>query len=381
MRIVCFIDTLNSGGAQRQIVNLCILMKKRGCDVTVVYYHHLNHFLPLLEKKYIPAVCIEWANKMDRIMKAWKTIRRLKPDVLLAFGDIPSLIAEVISLPKPKWGLVVSERLIHLNETYARKLMRALYCTVDYVTTNTFENKRIIQEKVPWAYGKVVTIYNSVDLERFSKRENHDFKKNELITVCSFREQKNPIGLLEAVHRVRHKHPNLPFHIRWFGHKDPSPGQKSSAAYERTILKIKQFCLEDVMSIHPPVVSIENEYAKSAALLLTSFTEGLPNVVCEAMACGLPVLMSDVGDAQQLVREGENGFLFRPTSSNEIAEKIALFLSLSTEQRRVMGKNSRSMAEKLFDPEKHGDAYEKVLRAAARKERTMLADWPTKRKN
>ena len=57
-------------------------------------------------------------------------------------------------------------------------------------------------------------------------------------------------------------------------------------------------------------------------LLLVFKWEGFPNVLCEAMSCGLPVLASDVSDVRHIMEDGVNGFLMNPTSPDDMAKTI-----------------------------------------------------------
>jgi glycosyltransferase involved in cell wall biosynthesis len=67
---------------------------------------------------------------------------------------------------------------------------------------------------------------------------------------------------------------------------------------------------------------VENYYAISDILCFPSFMEGLPTVVCEAMAAGLPVICSDVRGNRDLIRQGEGGLLLRPDDADGFAEAI-----------------------------------------------------------
>ncbi|MBI3250227.1 MAG: glycosyltransferase family 4 protein, partial [Candidatus Andersenbacteria bacterium] len=77
--------------------------------------------------------------------------------------------------------------------------------------------------------------------------------------------------------------------------------------------------------------------------ILTSLSEGMPSVILEAMGCGLPILASDVGGNNEIVHEGENGYLISGNDVDKIAERIAELIN-NQELRKRMGKRSREMA-------------------------------------
>jgi glycosyltransferase involved in cell wall biosynthesis len=68
---------------------------------------------------------------------------------------------------------------------------------------------------------------------------------------------------------------------------------------------------------------VAEEMRRSDILCLPSFTEGSPNVIKEAMACGLPVVASRVGGVPDLVREGETGLLFEAGDASQLRSCLA----------------------------------------------------------
>ena len=101
-------------------------------------------------------------------------------------------------------------------------------------------------------------------------------------------------------------------------------------------------------------------------LALTSVprSEGIPTVVLEAMASGLPVVTTEVGAVGEIVREGETGFIVPPEQPDSIARAI-LHVMRDRELARAMGERARRDAVERYDlercAERHVHAYELAL--------------------
>jgi len=109
-----------------------------------------------------------------------------------------------------------------------------------------------------------------------------------------------------------------------------------------------------------------NEILKAFDIFVfPSLTEGLPLVVIEAMAVGLPVVASPVGGIPELIIDGENGFLVSPTSEKEVRDAIIKLLK-NPFLREKMGKIGRERFEAYFSlpqmVKKYIEVYEEVVR-------------------
>ena len=88
-------------------------------------------------------------------------------------------------------------------------------------------------------------------------------------------------------------------------------------------------------------------YRKSAALILPSYYEGFPNVVLEAMSCGLPTIATNVGGIPEIIQHKKNGLLIPPRNSTAITNALENILT-DEPLRLEMGKNARYDAEKKY---------------------------------
>jgi glycosyltransferase involved in cell wall biosynthesis len=101
-------------------------------------------------------------------------------------------------------------------------------------------------------------------------------------------------------------------------------------------------------------------YAAIDALVLPSHTEGLPRVILEAGAAGLPVVATRVGGVPEVVRDGETGLLCPPKEPRKLGEALDdLFLNRDT---AAMGEAARQLVVDEFTWESQYDRYERYLR-------------------
>ena len=92
---------------------------------------------------------------------------------------------------------------------------------------------------------------------------------------------------------------------------------------------------------------VQSLYSEASVFCLLSQTEGLPNVVLEAMAAGVPVVATDTGGTREVVLNGRTGFFTEVGRPDEAAEHIA-WLLLSPELARQMSVSARNRVESIF---------------------------------
>jgi glycosyltransferase involved in cell wall biosynthesis len=146
------------------------------------------------------------------------------------------------------------------------------------------------------------------------------------------------------------------FTIEWYGLVD---GQDEYV--NQCINLISKYKINDYIKLLPKVKNIEDIYKQCDFFCLPSFYEGTPNVICEAIATGRPVICSDVCDNNRYVKEGINGFLFNPNDRNEIVQSISKALNVAPDEYVQMCESSRGIAEDLLDEAKFFDKYNNIL--------------------
>jgi glycosyltransferase involved in cell wall biosynthesis len=108
---------------------------------------------------------------------------------------------------------------------------------------------------------------------------------------------------------------------------------------------------------HEDVPRVLNELK---LLVLPSFTEGLPNIILEAMACGTPVLVTSVGAILDVIKDGETGFLLRSNDPKRIAERIIELLN-KPELLEKVSVNAYNFVRENFSYEKTLESWRRML--------------------
>lgn len=355
-RILCLIENLGSGGAERQLTGLAVMLKQLGHNVVVGYYVKNEFYLPYLKENGVEALFFDNArNSRKRFVALRKQIWILKPDIIISYSASPSMIACVLKLMGAKYHLIVSERNTTQKLTRREKLRFFCYRWADVIVPNSQSQGDFINRHFPTLSSKVKVITNFVDVDKFSPATESHVEYNETRMICVGRlmPQKNLPRFIQAVGKVIGD--GYMIHVDWFG-------QGLKDAYSEECQKtIKANNLEQIFLFHAPSSIIQEEYRKADVFCLPSLYEGFPNVLCEAMSCGKPVLCSRVCDNPNIIKEGENGFMFNPLDVDDMVNAIKQYLDLPQEKKTGMGVKSREIGVRMFSKETFINNYIKVI--------------------
>lgn len=359
MKILCVIDSFGSGGAQRQLANLACGLKEKGHAVeTFVYYPHQDFFKSELETAGVPIHSVQKKGRvgLDVLLALIKLLREKRYDVAVSFLDTPNVYVAVASLFASRTRVVVSERSSyhHDKNRFLALGRRFLYCVADRIVANSKAQAAWLR-RYPWLRRKTVAIYNGFPLDVFSENEA-ELPPMRFLVIGRIGPEKNGIRLVEALELFRKKHGYVP-EISWVGREDVLPsGQRYVAALNALLAEYPEVKARwSWLGERRDVLGLLRGHW---ALIHPSLYEGLPNVVCEALLSGRPVLASNVCDHPLLIGDSERGFLFDPYDSIKICEAIEKMVGLSSSEWHAMSESARRYGRETLGMQRMVSDYE-----------------------
>ena len=245
-------------------------------------------------------------------------------------AGVPIIISSIRVSEKEKhyhlWGDKLTSGLVDMET-----------CVCEAVREFSLKKGRI-------ASKKLTVIHNGIDLEKFDRKWDREGKRAEfgirgstriIGTVSRLSRQKGLEFLLRAASRVLKDIPDLVFIIVGDGKLEFELKQLT-----------KELGIEDKViftGFRKDVLEIMNTFD---IFVLSSAWEGMPVALLEAMALSKPVVVTAVGGCPELIKEGENGFLVKPSNDIELARAVVTILSDSRLAGR-MGHNSRKRTEQF----------------------------------
>ena len=367
VRITCVIDSLGSGGAQRQMAYLAVLLKRAGHDVQVVIYHDFQFYSEYVRAAEVPVVLVAGhRSRWGLILAMRREILRQQPNVVISFLNTPNLLAEFAKIIGGKFRLIVSERGPDAEGRQRKTWLRSfLHRAANVVVTNSNSQSELIRKVAPHLAGRVVTINNCVDMEVFHPRTEAVAmrpKEFRIVVVSSVSVWKNPVRFALGFAKFRQTYPSFPVRVDWYGNKFlGASGPLPYSDFQRVTTVLEESGLSESFQFHEPEKEVAKIYRSADVVCLPSLTEGCPNVICEAMACGCPILASSITDIPMWIEAGVNGFLFDPNSVDSIAAAIQKITHLTPAELWAMGVRNRAKAVSLFSFERFLKAYSQLL--------------------
>ena len=368
MKRVLFVTTdLALGGAETQVVHLATRLKSRNWDVRVISLMPPRAYVVELQAAGVSVFSLDIKRKVPDprpFLRLARLIRVWRPEIVHSHMVHANILARIV---RPLVRVPVLVCTAHTIDERGRKgsgrLREFLYRLTDPfcdLTTQVSQAglERYIQVgAVP--RHKIRYIPNGVDTERFKPNLEDRLKvRKELgvdgfawLAVGRFDPPKDYPNMLQAFARVVRERSHTTLLIAGDG---PLRKAMESMALDLGISGYVRF-----LGIRRDVSQLMNA---ADAYVMSSSWEGMPMVLLEASATGLPIVATDVGGNREVVLDGITGFLVPARNPEALAEAMLRMMDLPEEKRREMGKAAHKHIEENFSLDRVVDMWEALYK-------------------
>jgi glycosyltransferase involved in cell wall biosynthesis len=346
MKILFFIDNLNSGGKERRLTELMKGLKdKPNINFMLVVMNSDIHYTEVLDLNITVEFLIRKTRRDVSVFnKLYKICRGFEPDVIHCWDGMTAIYA----IPASKLlGIKLVNGLV-VNTPVERTILNKywLYAKLSFPFSDAIignSKAGLTAYNVP--HKKRVLIYNGFNFRRLDNlidrrevRSSLKIKTTHLVgMVANFSEKKDYRTFFKAAEMLLSKNKQVTFIV--LGNQTDSTGCKNL---------IKDH--HDNFRLLGKKSDVESYVNAMDICVLSTFTEGISNSILEYMACSKAVIATSGGGTAEIVEDRKTGFLIEPQNPTELAEKIDLLLTDSA-LRNEMGINGNARIHQMFSIE------------------------------
>jgi glycosyltransferase involved in cell wall biosynthesis len=360
--LLLLIPTLDRSGAEKQLTLLATRLPRDEFDVHVVALTRGGPFADELAAAGIPLTVLGKRFKFDpaAYWKLKRLLRERPPDILHTWLFAANAYGRLAAGPQPSFPVLVSERCV---DTWKAGWQLWLDRKLAPRTTRLIGNSRSVAEfyrEQGFPAERLAVIPNGIDLPA-APLADRDVVRRELEIapgahivgyIGRLARQKRVMDLIWAFELIRVMEREVIFLIAGDGPERPR--------LERFVHDLE---IADRVRFLGHRSDAQRVLAACDLFWLASDFEGLSNSVMEAMACGLPVVASDIPPNRELVIHGETGFLV-PVGDRVAFVQFAQKLLLDRPLAAQLGAAGRERIGRVFSVERMVDAYARLYREA-----------------
>jgi glycosyltransferase involved in cell wall biosynthesis len=353
MKVLYLIDSLTSGGAQRQLATLVEALDRASVEPHIALYYPHDRFRPEVDRLGVPVHELGGRGAKDPrvVVRLARLLRRGRYDLIHSYLRTPGVLARVATLVCRSTKVVVSHRSVDLGHSASRLFLeRLLARRADVFIANAEAVKRCLTTLVPSARGRVRVVPNGIrwvepspDATDAAGRLRAEWTATGesvvLGVIARLEAQKGAHFLLDAL-------AELPADVLariavvWAGAwTDPD---LAAAVRER----VRHLDPRPRIRLIGEARSMESVYLAIDCLVLPSRWEGFPNAVLEAHAYGVPVVATDVGDVRAIVEEGVTGWIVPREDPVALRAAIVRLVETPPAERAEMGRRGTAVRDR-----------------------------------
>lgn len=342
MKIVCYVNKMSGGGAERVMSVLANGLLQSGNDVVLAtnYKEEKEYFIDerikrvYFHKEYQKHGKVKSLfNFISRVLKLRKVLKREKADIVISFIREVNYIALCSTLFLKTKNLIsvrIDPKFAYSNKI-SSFIAKKIYKHTDGCAFQTTEAQEYYPKKIQ---RKSRVILNPISNSFFEIKDGNPCQKKTVVTCGRLEKQKNHKLLIDAFSKIADKVQDYKLIIYGVG-----------PLFDELDRYIKEKRLENVVILAGRCQDVPNAIKNDSLFVLSSNYEGLPNALMEAMALGLPCLTTDCsgGGARMLIENEKNGVIV-PRNDVEQFSLAMLDLIQNREKAIKLGLKAKNTA-------------------------------------
>jgi glycosyltransferase involved in cell wall biosynthesis len=334
-KILYVVDGFRLGGAEKKLFEKIRYLDKSQYDIHICNIGPTGPLVTMVNELNVPVAQIQRKHRFDFLVvsKLVKYLKKEKFDIvqtILFYADfVGAIAAKVAKVP----AVISWETVSHSGNYYHRKWIQRTgykfamkFVNVIIGVSQETKNSIVVNRNI--RAEKIRVIHYGVDNSKFKllSKDERDKKRAEfqipedafvIAVIARLEPQKGHNVLFDAIENMLNANKKLYLLIA-------GDGVMSDTLRDRVAQKNNNQYIQ-ILGARDDIQEILN--AADLFCLPSIVGEGLPNVILEAMACGLPVLATNVGGASEVVTDTVNGFVVKPNDALQLQEKIEFIMN------------------------------------------------------
>lgn len=326
MRITFLLASLGSGGAERVVSLLANKMVERGHQVEIICLKFNDVYYQTDSRVKVTLAMQQTKNRFTELFWLRKYLKKQNPDVVIPFTEGVYCFT-ILSLLGTGIPIIASERLDPAAMSTTRKVLKRLLLPfADWLVVQTQSIKDYFPKSIQ---KKTSIIYNPVNEESLSPAlPSREGRLNRIISVGRLYPQKNQAMMIRAFAKLAAEFPDWQLVIYGEG-----------PLRESLELIVDSLELQDRVLLPGRTEHVIEELRKSKIFCMSSDYEGMSNAMIEAICVGLPIISTNVSGTEELIRDGENGFIVEIGGEERFTNCISQLISSPSLQDNMSVKN------------------------------------------
>ena len=295
----------------------------------------------------------------------YKVFKEVSPDIICQYTIKPNIYGSIIAnhLNIKMVNNIAGLGTLFGKENMVTKVAKKLYKFSQKNADRVFFQNRedyelFINTKIVTKLKCDILPGSGVDTKRFIPIDKPKDENIRFLLIARIIWEKGIAQYVEAARVIKRTYPNVEFCMLGF--------LDANTLGAVTKDEMNGWVEEGIINYLGVSDRVDEVIASADCIVLPSYyREGTPKTLLESGSAGKPIITTNNVGCRDVVDHGVNGYLCKPRSSKDLADKIETFLNLTDEEKRVMGQKSREKIVKEFDEKIVIDKYLSALRDIA----------------